>query len=121
MPTDRPLTQEGSGRSTTNHPTTHPTLGVIHTTQGVPMDTAKPPTRFISLLFVCRRGHEHRLCLPSTHPGLPPQLQCSAPAGTAHGGSGCPLPPDLDERIRQALRDSMQEWLRLGNVVIRDN
>lgn len=78
------------------------------------------PTRFVSVLFLCRRGHEHRLCLPSAHPGLPPQVQCTAPTGTTQGGGGCPLPPDLDARIRTALRDSMREWLRLHHVVIRD-
>lgn len=79
------------------------------------------PMRHISVLFLCRQGHEHRLCRPIEHQGVPPALACPAPTGTAHGGSGCPLPPHLDDRIRQALRDSMQEWLRLGHVVIHDN
>lgn len=80
-----------------------------------------PPTRFVSVLFICRRGHEHPLCRPIDHPGIPPQLVCGAPSATSHGGSGCPLPPDFDHQIVQRLRDSAQEWIRLGHVVIRDN
>lgn len=79
------------------------------------------PTRYVSVRFQCRNGHEHPLCVPFTRAGVPPQLFCAAPMATAHGASTCPLPADLEDRIRQALRDSMPKWLQLGHVVINDH
>ena len=78
------------------------------------------PTGYLSVLFLCRRGHKHQMCLPITHSGVPPQLQCPAPSGTSNHGSGCPLPSDYENQIRRAMRGSLQEWLRLGYLVIRD-
>jgi hypothetical protein len=68
------------------------------------------------------RSCEHDLCVQIPHE-VPPDLRCTPeqPTGYAQGGGspcGCSVPDDLVSQVLRRLRDSLQEWRRLGYVVV---
>lgn len=73
----------------------------------------------VSVVFECRDGHRHQLCV-TVGRGVPPELRCSddAPSGFTPGGSGCPVPLDLRERVERVLRDDLLEARRRGFVLV---
>lgn len=74
----------------------------------------------VSVVFECRDGHRHQLCV-SVGRGVPPELRCTdaAPEGYGpSGGSGCKVPPDLRERVERVLRDDLLESRRRGHVLV---
>ena len=86
------------------------------------MPTAAHPEHRVRTIFRCRAGHDHELC--TTVPrGVPPELRCPAEQGSGLGGGGgvgCPVPPDLSERVNRELRESLQECKRRGYVLVSD-
>jgi len=76
----------------------------------------------VSVVFKCRRGDEHQLCV-SVSRGVPPELRCTPEQGRGYGsgaGGGCMVPPDLSDRVERELRDSFQESKRRGFVLIAE-
>lgn len=73
----------------------------------------------VSVKMLCPRGHEHDLCLQIPRE-VHPDLRCppSQPGGIGGGGGGCPVPDDLVTRVLRAVQGSLQDWRRLGYVVI---
>jgi hypothetical protein len=68
------------------------------------------------------RNCEHDLCVPIQRE-VPPNLRCpeGQSAGYGQGGGsacGCRVPADLTEQVMRKLRDSLQEWRRLGYVIV---
>jgi hypothetical protein len=66
------------------------------------------------------RDHSHELCV-TVQRGVPPSLRCQAGQEAGYGtgsGGGCNVPRDLVERISRQLRDSLQECIRRGYVLI---
>lgn len=80
-----------------------------------------PLTHHASVVFRCKHGDEHRLCVPVTR-GVPPELRCEPgqPAGYGPGGGGCAIPADIAEQVERALRDNFQESKRRGFVLIAE-
>lgn len=77
-------------------------------------------THRVSVVFECRSGHRHPLCI-TVGRGVPPELRCGEDAPTGYGpsgGGGCTVPPDLRERVERALRDDLVEVRRQGFVLI---
>lgn len=75
----------------------------------------------VRAIFRCRTGHEHELCVDIQR-GVPPELRCrpSQPQGYGAGnGTGCRVPPDLEEQVQRELRFSFQESKRRGYVLIQ--
>lgn len=65
-------------------------------------------------------GHKHDLCMPIDRE-VPKELRCPEEQSSGFGrsgGGGCPIPPDLNERVYRELRDAMQESRRRGFVLI---
>jgi hypothetical protein len=76
-----------------------------------------------SVIFTCRRGHEHRMCVTMEGRQVHPRLTCppEEPQGYGPGGgSECLVPQDLPDRVERELRDSLQEHLRRGFVLIAE-
>lgn len=74
----------------------------------------------VSVMFMCRSGHEHPLCVAISR-GVPPELRCSSEQGSGYGGGGgggCTIPPDLVGRVELKLRDEFQESKRQGFVLV---
>ncbi|TDW90888.1 hypothetical protein EV137_4719 [Kribbella pratensis] len=68
------------------------------------------------------RDHSHELCV-TVGRGVPPSLRCEAgqePGYRNGGGGGCSVPRDLVEQVSRQLRDSLQECVRRGYVLIRN-
>ncbi|TDO30042.1 hypothetical protein EV643_14117 [Kribbella sp. VKM Ac-2527] len=66
-------------------------------------------------------GHSHELCV-TVGRGVPPRLRCEAGQGPGYGtggGGGCRIPPDLAEQVSRQLRDSLQDCIRRGYVLIQ--
>lgn len=79
------------------------------------------PNHQVRVQFMCGRGHQpHVLCIPVNR-GVPPELRCDQPRGYSPGGGGCPIPPDLEARVRRELEADLEKWKRLGHVVIHEN
>lgn len=81
-----------------------------------------PPGRRHSVRakVLCSDGHHHELCIPLRRE-VHPDLRCppSEPAGFSHGGgSGCSLPPNLEELAERELRGNFQESRRRGWLLI---
>jgi hypothetical protein len=67
------------------------------------------------------RACEHDLCY-AIRRGVPPELRCvpEQPTGYGRGGGGCcRIPDDMADRVERELRDNLQEWKRLGYVLVR--
>ena len=78
------------------------------------------PNHQVRVHFICGRGHDpHVLCVPVRR-GVPPELRCDQPPGYGPGG-GCPIPPDLEARVRRELETALEKWKRQGHVVIHQN
>ena len=80
------------------------------------------PNHRVSVVFMCRKGDEHRLCVPVSR-GVPPELRCSpgAPQGYGNGGGvGCSVPVDLSILVERELRYSLEESKRRRFVLIRE-
>lgn len=75
-----------------------------------------------SVVFVCRSGHEHRMCVTVAGRPVHPDLWCppEEPQGYGPGGGGCQIPPDLSDRVARELRDALQEHRRRGYVLIAE-
>ena len=66
------------------------------------------------------RNHSHELCV-TVGRGVPPSLRCESVQGPGYGtggGGGCSVPQDLVEQVSRQLRDSLQECIRRGYVLI---
>ncbi len=76
-------------------------------------------THTVRVLWKCRVGHEHTLCVPIDR-GVPPELRCDAAQGPGYGpgGNGCTIPADLSDRVERQLRDNFQDAKRNGMVII---
>lgn len=72
-----------------------------------------------SVVFRCRTGHDHQLCVTVPR-GVPPELRCpnQQAQGFGGGGGGCAVPVDLQELVERELRESFQESKRRGFVLI---
>jgi hypothetical protein len=73
-----------------------------------------------SVVFRCRGGHDHELCVTVPR-GVPPELRCpnqQAQGFGGGGGGGCAVPVDLRERVERELREAFQESKRRGFVLI---
>lgn len=79
------------------------------------------PDRRVRVIFSCRRGHEHELCV-SIERQVPPELRCTPDAGQGYGpgGGGCTVPANLSDMVQSELRDAFQESKRRGHVLIRE-
>lgn len=80
------------------------------------------PDRRVRVIFGCREGHEHELCV-SIERQVPPELRCTPEAGQGYGpgrGGGCAIPADLSDVVQRELRDAFQESKRRGHVLIRE-
>jgi hypothetical protein len=75
----------------------------------------------VNVKLLCPGGHEHGVCLEIPHE-VHPDLRCKLedPSGISAGGGGCPLPsPDeLVARVLRGYRGAVQEWRRLGYVIV---
>lgn len=79
-----------------------------------------PASHRVSVVFECRGGHRHELCVNVSR-GVPPELRCSDEAPPGFGpssGGGCTVPPDLRERVERVLRDDLLESRRRGYVLV---
>lgn len=80
------------------------------------------PDRRVRVIFSCRRGHQHELCV-SIGRQVPPELRCTSDADQGYGaggGGGCTVPAQLNEVVERELRDAFQESKRRGHVLIRE-
>lgn len=80
------------------------------------------PDRRVRVIFSCRRGHQHELCV-SIERQVPPELRCTPGAGQGYGpggGGGCTVPANLSDVVQRELRDAFQESKRRGHVLIRE-
>lgn len=75
----------------------------------------------VRVKFICRSRHEHEICMKIDR-GVPPALRCEpqAPHGFAAGGGGCPIPADMDMRVKRELGRNLQESSRQGYVLIEE-
>lgn len=76
----------------------------------------------VSVVFKCRRGEEHPLCV-SVSRGVLPELRCTPDQGRGYGpgsGGGYTVPSDLTARVERELRDSFQESKRRGFELIEE-
>jgi hypothetical protein len=76
-----------------------------------------------SVVYQCRFGHRHEMCVTVTGRPVHPDLSCppeQPPGYGPGGGGGCSVPPDLSGRVERELRDALQEHRRRGYVLIAD-
>jgi hypothetical protein len=74
----------------------------------------------VRVVYTCPAKHEHELCVTVSR-GVPAELRCPPEQSTGFGGGGgggCAIPPDLQGRVEQELRDNFQESKRRGFVLI---
>jgi hypothetical protein len=78
-------------------------------------------THRVRVVFRCRSGHEHQLCIDIRR-GVPPELRCppAQEPGFGGGDAGCQLPEDFSHRVERELRDSFQESKRRGHVLVEE-
>lgn len=80
------------------------------------------PDRRVRVIFSCRRGHEHELCV-SIERQVPPELRCTPDTDQGYGpggGGGCMVPDNLSDVVQRELRDAFQESKRRGHVLIHE-
>jgi hypothetical protein len=80
------------------------------------------PDGRVRVVFRCRMGHDHELCVSIGRP-VPPQLHCTPGAGAGYGaggGAGCTVPADLQDLVWREFRDALEESKRRGYVFIRE-
>lgn len=75
----------------------------------------------VRVMFECRAGHRHELCVPVTR-GVPQELRCSdgQPQGFGGPGGGCPLPPELSQKVTNELARDLEANRRQGFVLVRE-
>lgn len=79
-------------------------------------------THRVSVIFRCRLGHEHDLCVAVSR-GVPRELRCDphqSPGYGGSGGAGCRVPEDLTIRVERQLDRDLLEAKRLGYVLIEE-
>ena len=81
-----------------------------------------PRNRRASVVFRCRSGHEHEMCVTVPDRPVHPDLRCppEQPQGYGPGGGGCRIPEKLSDRVARALRDDLQEHRRRGYVLLAE-
>ena len=84
---------------------------------------------WVTTIIHCLRHNRDTvtLCVPVDR-GVPPELRCTPSGGSAGGGGGaspldCPCggkfdTADLPQRVADAMRRRLGEWIRRGAVVI---
>lgn len=81
------------------------------------------PDRRVRVIFSCKRGHQHELCV-SVDRQVPPELRCTPDAGQGYGagdGAGCKVSANLNEVVERELRDAFQESKRRRHVLVREH
>lgn len=83
--------------------------------------TMAPRQNRANIVFRCRQGHEHHMCVTVPRP-VHPKVQCppDEPQGYGPGGGGCNIPGDLSYLVERELRDDHQECERRGYVLIEE-
>lgn len=74
----------------------------------------------VSVIFRCRSGHEHPMCV-NIRRQVPPELRCPLGQEKGYGpasGGGCTVPPNFEHLVERTLSDDFQESKRRGFVLV---
>jgi hypothetical protein len=80
-----------------------------------------PKNNRASVVFRCRQGHEHKLCVTVPRP-VHPKVRCPLDESQGYfpGGGGCRIPEHLSQIVERELRDDHLESMRRGYVLIEE-